>query len=115
MSAQAQLLGLFPPEASGPTLDDFQQGNAVPPGLIIPDLSLVKARLGADAIIKKAQPIPIHQEYGKLDYKLNALDDCKIARELQQQNLKSEEFIKSQQVYKEIGVTKTLMRIFNLT
>ena len=54
MSAQAQLLGLFPPEASGPTLDDFQQGNAVPPGLIIPDLSLVKARLGADAIIKKA-------------------------------------------------------------
>ena len=62
----------------------------MPPGLSIPDVEDVKLRLGSNAIVNKTQPIPIHQEYGLPDYKLNALDDCKIVRSLVDKNLKSE-------------------------
>jgi hypothetical protein len=84
-SAEAQLLGLYPP-GTGPILDDLRAEHALPP-YAVQDAQDIQEELGEKTLPHYASPIPVQTSFppGNYthDYLLNALGACPNVRAIE--------------------------------
>ena len=98
LSAESQLLGMFPPE-KGEIIDEIQKKYSYPPNEIPQDVQNEIEKLGSISIPSKIRAIPInffHKE--KKPYLLTEEEECPRTKYIKQQNYKKkdvQEFIKN--------------------